>query len=60
MKYVIHSKSERGFWSNELGWCFDIESATRFPQSYVKMWTVPIIISTNSDHEWVVVSYDED
>ena len=29
MKYVIHSKSEEGFWNAEQGWVFDIESATQ-------------------------------
>ena len=30
-QFVIRSESERGYWSNELGWVYDVVSATRFP-----------------------------
>lgn len=29
-QFIIRSESERGYWSNELGWVYDVESATRF------------------------------
>jgi len=29
--YVILSNSEQGFWSNDMGWVYDLASATRFP-----------------------------
>lgn len=28
--YVIRSESERGYWSNVMGWVSDLASATRF------------------------------
>ncbi|ABM97167.1 hypothetical protein [Methylibium petroleiphilum] len=28
--YVIRSESERGYWSNEIGWVYDVASATPF------------------------------
>jgi hypothetical protein len=59
MEYVIHSKSERGFWSNKDGWGCDIADATRFHEEHVKMWPKPNILSAGSDHEWIVVYYSE-
>ena len=56
MKYVLHSKLNKGFWSNECGWVKDIKSATRFDNDYVKMWPNASIIN---DNEWIVVNYNE-
>lgn len=30
MSLVIRSKSERGYWSNIIGWVYDVYSATKF------------------------------
>jgi len=59
MKYVIHSKSERGFWSNSLGWVFNIKDATIFDSSYPKLWKKPTVLTAGNDGEWIVVEYDE-
>lgn len=60
MKYVIHSKSERGFWSNKQGWVYGIGQATKFDDDYVKMWGFPSSCPTLAkDAEWIVVKYDE-
>ncbi len=29
-QFIVQSESERGYWSNELGWVYDAASATRF------------------------------
>jgi hypothetical protein len=31
--YVIRSVSERGYWSNDKGWVFDVASASKFPEN---------------------------
>lgn len=59
MEYVIHSKSEHGFWSNKDGWVCDVADATRFDEKHVKMWKTPNILSSKNDHEWVIVYYNE-
>lgn len=59
MEYILHSKSERGFWSNKDGWSYDIVSATRFYEDYVKMWPMPTVLSKNHDAEWMVVKYED-
>lgn len=58
MKFVIHSKSERGFWSNVTGWVYDIESATRFDAEEVEKYHAPCVITSGNDAEWMVVLYD--
>ena len=55
MKYVIHSKSEEGFWNAEQGWVFDIDSATQFWSQEKNESTLPM--SAGGDAEWLVIDY---
>ena len=55
MKYVIHSKSEEGFWNAEQGWVFDIESATQFWDTEVASVRLPL--SRGQDCEWICIYY---
>ena len=55
MKYVIHSKSEEGFWNAEQGWVFDIESATQFWDKEVASVHLPL--SRGQDCEWICIYY---
>ena len=59
VEYIIHSRSEHGFWNNEDGWVCDIKDATRFNEDYVKMWSTPSILSKDDDQEWIQVYYNE-
>lgn len=54
MKYVIHSKSERGFWNSNLGWVYQITKATKFP---ARNYYLPV--TALMDAEWIVYCYDE-
>lgn len=55
MQYVIHSKSERGFWHNLHGWVYALKDATVF-----KHTNYPLPISVDNDAEWMPVKYSED
>lgn len=55
MQYVTHSKSEEGFWNNDLGWVFDINDADRYTLEEKEQCRLPI--SSNNDAEWIVVKY---
>lgn len=57
MKFVIHSKSERGFWHNKLGWVYGAAQATKFTKSEKSFLRLPL--STNNDAEWYVYKYEE-
>lgn len=63
-KYVIHSKSERGFWSDKVGWCYNINNATTFNKmeaikfSFEGQWK-PKILTKCDDPEWIVSEYGE-
>ena len=57
MKYVIHSKSERGFWHNKLGWVYAIKTATKFNWQHVEHLELPL--SKNSDAEWLIIEYTD-
>lgn len=54
MEYVIHSKSERGFWSNVFGWVYSVKEATIFTNTD---YSLPMTIKM--DAEWMPVKYDE-
>lgn len=54
MKYVIHSKSEQGFWNNTVGWVYSIRDATLFSQPKGRL-----PITCGNDAEWIVHTYDE-
>lgn len=51
--FVIHSVSDRGFWSNETGWG-NVASATSFNQS--EMRTMELPLSSKNDAHWVTAS----
>lgn len=55
-EYVVHSKKERGFWSNKLGWVYDIESADRYSGDDV--FFKPFIVNV-PDAEWLPVLYKD-
>jgi hypothetical protein len=59
MKYIIHSKSERGFWSNKTGWVYSIKDATVYDDIRVLKQPKPVILSKENDAEWLVYTYDE-
>ena len=55
MKYVIHSKSEQGFWAAGRGWsCKKISNAYIFHKNIYKLPE-----SVGNDAEWVPVEYEE-
>lgn len=55
--YVIMSRSEAGFWSNNIGWVFDIKDATVFSESELLKSRLPI--SKGNDATWIPVRFDE-
>jgi len=54
--YVICSDSERGYWSNEVGWVRDVASATYFDDTERAEVTLPL----PSDSRWVGLEDAED
>jgi hypothetical protein len=57
MKYIVHSKSEQGFWNTKLGWVHSAAEATKFP---VYMNTKMILpVSRGNDSELYVYEYDD-
>lgn len=52
--YVIASDIAHGFWSNEFGWAFDVESATKFSEEESDK-TRPRVITKHNDARWVVL-----
>ena len=59
MKYVIHSKSERGFWNHKQGWVYGIAQASKFvnPSLINPKFNLPS--TKEGDAEWIVYKYDE-
>lgn len=57
MKYVIHAKSEKGFWQMGFGWVFNIKDATQFTQT--EKDASKYLWSKDNDAEWIVAEYDE-
>lgn len=59
MKYVIHSKSERGFYNRQLKWVKYIEKATKFSRltRFDPMFVTPP--TKNNDIEWIICEYSE-
>jgi hypothetical protein len=58
--YVIHSKSERGFWSCNLGWVYSIddEEVTKYTEED-RIDYLHLPLSKDNDAEWVVFTYGE-
>lgn len=60
-KYIIHSKSERGFWHNKLGWVYSAASATKYVgfslDELKTKFRFPI--TRGNDAEWIVYKYGE-
>lgn len=57
MKYIIHSKSERGFWHSRMGWVYSASTARKFTEQ--ERETLHLPISSGNDTEWIVYTYDE-
>ncbi len=55
---VIKSDSERGYWSNENGWTFDVASASKFPLAGVLTAILPE--SSGHDAEFIDLSDAQD
>jgi hypothetical protein len=55
---VIKSDSERGYWSNENGWTFDVASASKFPLAGVLTAILPE--SSGDDAEFIDLSDAQD
>lgn len=51
MKLIIYSKSEQGFWRNELGWVQHASLASVFTKTQAKKVNLPI--SKGSDAIWI-------
>lgn len=56
--YIIHSKSERGFWHNEFGWVTSALEATRFDLEEQDNFRLPL--SAKKDAEWMPFMYGND
>lgn len=55
MRYVIHSKSEQGFWAAGRGWdCKALSDAYVF---HMNIYKLPD--SIGNDAEWITISYKE-
>lgn len=52
---VIHSKSERGFWSNADGWVFRAADASVYTRDEASAGHLPM--TADNDAEWVVIEY---
>ena len=42
MTYVIKSDIAYGYWSNDQGWVYDVESATKYPTHLIGMTSFPV------------------
>lgn len=54
---VIQSKSERGFWNNDLGWVRNITDATQFNRD--EIYHIMLPMSSGDDAEFIVVYFGE-
>jgi hypothetical protein len=62
MIYIIHSKSERGFWNNKLGWVHGAAQATKFGEVTATAEPKCYMIlpkTAKDDAEWIVYKYSE-
>jgi len=57
MKYVIHSKINKGFWNLDFGWASQISAATAYNETEMKRWAL-LVKAMSLDSEWIVVEYD--
>ena len=55
-KWILHSKSEGGFWNNKRGWVYGAGQATKFKGSEVNF--KPTMMGV-LDCEWLPYEYDE-
>lgn len=60
MKYVIHSRSERGFWNNKQGWVYGAAQATKFNAQEQLVFEHSLPLTSKKDAEWMVYCYDEE
>jgi hypothetical protein len=54
VSFIIHAKSQRGFWNNEIGWVRDAASATVFPCTTFNFPCIGV-----DDCEWLPVAYED-
>ena len=62
MIYIIHSKSERGFWNNKQGWVYGAAQATKFNEDRATAEPKCFCIlpkTAENDAEWMVYKYSE-
>lgn len=57
MKYVIHSKSEKGFWHKSMGWVHSSDVATKYTVYMNTKIAMPA--SLCNDAELHIYEYDE-
>ena len=55
---VIKSDSERGYWSSESGWVFDVASASKFP--LLKVLSTILPLSSGNDAEYIDLADAQD
>ena len=56
MRYVIHSKSERGFWNNTDGWCVNVNDGDIYGEDQLDQY---LPLSSGNDAEWLCVDYGD-
>ena len=56
-RLVIHSASERGFWSNGMGWVYSAADASQYTRAEIGEYNLPL--SAGNDAAWVVFEYDD-
>ncbi len=57
MKYIIHSKSEKGFWNVKRGWVYNLKQATQFSKETKNKMIKPF--NRANDSKFIVAEYDE-
>lgn len=57
IEFVLMAPSEDGFWSNDWGWVYDIQDATRFTREDIADLNEPVV--SGDDAEWVAVAFED-
>lgn len=52
--YIIHSQSERGYWSNEMGWVYTPADADRYTRNE-RIANPNLPLASSMDARWVSV-----
>lgn len=56
MEFAIYAPSE-GWWNNILGWCNEVESATRYTEKQKEKQMLPI--ARNNDSNWICLKFED-